>query len=145
VLELHQLPALNAVLNSLSAVFLTMGFVLIKNRRRDAHRAAMIAACVTSTLFLASYLTYHFQVGTHRFQSQGWIRTLYFVILTSHTILAVVIVPLVAMTLVRALRGRFDRHRRLARWTWPLWMYVSVTGVAIYFLLYHVDPARSGG
>ena len=145
MLELHQLPTLNAALNSLSAVFLVLGLAFIRNRRRRAHRAMMLAACATSIAFLVSYLAYHFQTGSTRFQSQGWIRPLYFTILVSHTILAAAIVPLVIMTLIRALRGRFDQHRRIARWTWPVWMYVSLTGVVIYILLYHVDPALSGG
>lgn len=139
-MTLHDLPALNAGLNTLCTVFLVSGFVCIRKRRIAAHRACMLAAVLTSVLFLVSYLTYHAQVGTTRFTAQGWIRPLYFTILTSHTILAAAIVPLVALVLRRALRREFPRHARLARWTLPLWLYVSVTGVVIYVLLYQVAP-----
>lgn len=144
MIEFHQLPALNACLNGLSAVLLLLGWINIRRGNMAVHRAFMITALVTSTLFLASYLTYHFQAGTTHFRSTGWIRALYFTILISHTVLAVVIVPLVLVTVVRAARGRFVGHRKVARITWPLWMYVSVTGVIIYFLLYHVDPHMAG-
>lgn len=137
---LEDLPALNAGLNTLSALFLLTGFLCIRRRRIAAHRACMLSALGTSTLFLISYLTYHFQVGTTRFTATGWIRPLYFTILATHTVLAVVIVPLVLLTLRRALRREFPRHARLARWTLPLWFYVSVTGVVIYVLLYRVAP-----
>jgi len=137
-LTVTDLPALNAGLNATSAVLLATGYVLIRRGRRDAHKRVMIAALVTSALFLASYLVYHAQVGSVRFRGQGPVRTVYFTILLTHTVLAVVIVPLVAMTLVPALRGRFDRHRRLARITLPLWAYVSVTGVVIYWMLYRL-------
>ena len=139
-MALEDLPALNAGLNTLSALFLLLGFLCIRRRRIAAHRACMVSALGTSTLFLISYLTYHFQVGTTRFTATGWIRPLYFTILTTHTVLAVVIVPLVLLTLRRALRREFPRHARLARWTLPLWFYVSVTGVVIYVLLYRVAP-----
>jgi len=139
-MELHQLPALNAVLNGLAGTWLLIGRALIRRGRVTAHRTAMTAALVTSVAFLTSYLIYHAQTGSTPFRSGGWIRPVYFTILISHTILAVVIVPLVLVTLVRALRKRFPQHRRLARVTWPLWMYVSVTGVVIYLLLYHLDP-----
>ena len=139
-MALEDLPALNAGLNTLSALFLLLGFLCIRRRRIAAHRACMVSALGTSTLFLLSYLTYHFQVGTTRFTATGWIRPLYFTILTTHTVLAVVIVPLVLLTLRRALRREFPRHARLARWTLPLWFYVSVTGVVIYVLLYRVAP-----
>ena len=135
------LPTLNAILNATSAVCLVSGFLFIRKKRMEAHRACMIAALVASTLFLASYLYYHAQVGSVRFQGQGWIRPVYFAILISHTVLAVVIVPMVFITLTRALRGRFDRHRQIARWTLPLWLYVSVTGVIVYLLLYHLYPS----
>jgi uncharacterized membrane protein YozB (DUF420 family) len=137
-LTVTDLPALNAGLNATSAVLLATGYVLIRRGRRDAHKRVMIAALVTSALFLASYLVYHAHVGSVRFRGQGPVRTVYFTILLTHTVLAVVIVPLVAMTLVPALRGRFDRHRRLARITLPLWAYVSVTGVVIYWMLYRL-------
>ena len=133
------LPALNAGLNATSAVLLATGYVLIRRGRRQAHKRVMLAALVSSALFLTSYLVYHAQVGSVRFRGQGPVRTLYFTILLTHTVLAVVIVPLVAMTLVPALRGRFDKHRRLARITLPLWAYVSVTGVVIYWMLYRMS------
>jgi putative membrane protein len=134
-------PAVNATLNGTSAVLLVTAHRMIKAGRLATHRALMLAAVATSTLFLISYLYYHAQVGSVRFQGQGWSRPLYFSILISHTILAAGIVPLVIVTLSRALRERFDRHRAIARWTYPLWLYVSVTGVAIYFMLYHLFRA----
>jgi uncharacterized membrane protein YozB (DUF420 family) len=137
-MTLRDLPALNAGLNATSAALLLTGYLLIRRGRIDAHRRAMIAALVSSSLFLASYLYYHFHVGSVRFQGRGGLRTLYFTILISHTILAVVIVPLVLVTLTHALRARFDPHRRIARVTLPLWGYVSVTGVVIYWMLYRL-------
>lgn len=131
-------PVLNAVLNAASAVLVLTGVVLIKRKRRTAHQRVMLAALIASSLFLASYLYYHFHVGSVRFHGQGFARNFYFAILTSHTILAAVIVPMVGITLTRAFRGRFDRHRSFARWTYPLWLYVSVTGVVIYFMLYRL-------
>jgi putative membrane protein len=137
-LTVTDLPALNACLNATSAVLLATGYVLIRRGRRAAHKRVMLSALVSSALFLTSYLVYHAQVGSVRFRGQGLVRTLYFTILLTHTVLAVVIVPLVGMTLVPALRERFDRHRRLARITLPLWAYVSVTGVVIYWMLYRL-------
>jgi uncharacterized membrane protein YozB (DUF420 family) len=131
-------PAINAALNGTSAVLLVTGHRLIKRGRMAAHRAVMLTALTTSALFLISYLYYHYHVGSVHFRGQGWSRPVYFTILTSHTILAAVIVPLIIITLTRALRERFDRHRMIARWTFPLWMYVSVTGVIVYFMLYHL-------
>ena len=131
-------PALNAALNGTSAVLIATGVGLIRVGRREAHRGVMIAAVVSSSLFLVSYLYYHYHVGSVRFTGQGWIRPLYFAILVTHTILAAVVVPLVITTLVRGLRERFDRHRAIARWTYPIWLYVSVTGVVIYLMLYHL-------
>jgi uncharacterized membrane protein YozB (DUF420 family) len=131
-------PVIDATLNGTTAILLLIGRNFIKHGRMAAHRALMIAALVSSTLFLTSYLYYHYHVGSVRFQGQGWSRPLYFGILISHTTLAVVIVPMVIITLSRALRQRFDRHRAIARWTFPLWMYVSVTGVIVYFMLYHL-------
>lgn len=131
------LPTLNATLNGASAILLVTGRVLIARGRRHAHRAVMISAFVTSTLFLISYLYYHAHAGSVHFQAQGWPRAVYFSILISHTILAAAIVPLVLITLRRGLRADFVRHRALARWTFPLWLYVSVTGVVIYLMLYH--------
>jgi uncharacterized membrane protein YozB (DUF420 family) len=137
-LTVSDLPALNALLNATSATLLAVGYVLIRSGKRGAHKRAMLAALACSALFLTSYLVYHAQVGSVRFRGQGAVRTLYFTILLTHTVLAVAIVPLVATTLVPALRGRFDRHRRLARVTLPLWAYVSVTGVVIYWMLYRM-------
>ena len=131
-------PAINATLNGASAVLLLIGRGFIKRGRRAAHRAVMITALVSSTLFLISYLYYHAHVGSVHFQGQGWSRPVYFTILATHTVLAGVIVPMVIITLSRALRERFDRHRAIARWTFPLRLYVSVTGVVIYVMLYHL-------
>ncbi|OGP21477.1 MAG: hypothetical protein A2038_05490 [Deltaproteobacteria bacterium GWA2_57_13] len=132
------LPSVNAVLNSLSALLLLVGYLFIRRGKVWAHRLFMLSALTASTLFLISYLTYHFQVGSVPFQGQGWIRWIYFTILISHTILAAVIVPLVLLTLFRALKGNFERHKRIARWTLPLWLYVSVTGVVVYWMLYRL-------
>ena len=131
-------PLLNACLNGTSALLIGSGFVAIRRRRIAVHKACMLAACATSVLFLASYLLYHHQVGSTAFTGQGAIRVVYFTVLISHTILAVVIVPLVIMTVYRAWREQWPRHRRLARWTLPLWLYVSVTGVVIYIMLYQL-------
>lgn len=135
---LTTLPLLNAILNSLSAVLLGSGYVAIRRRRESVHKACMLAACVTSTLFLISYLTYHYHVGSKPFMGHGGVRLLYFSILLSHTTLALVIVPLVGLTLYRAWQAQWTRHRRLARWTLPLWLYVSVTGVVVYLMLYQL-------
>lgn len=132
------LPATNAVLNGTSAALLVTGRALIRRGRMAAHRACMIAAVVTSALFFASYLYYHAHVGTVHFQGQGWSRPFYFTVLTSHTVLAAILPVLVVITLWRGLRERFDRHRVIARWTYPVWMYVSVTGVIIYLMLYRL-------
>ncbi|HXY13578.1 MAG TPA: DUF420 domain-containing protein [Terriglobales bacterium] len=129
-------PVLDASLNGTSAVLLLVGRGLIKRGRLAAHRAVMLTALASSALFLSSYLYYHWHVGSVHFQGQGWSRPVYFSILISHTILAAVIVPLIIITLSRALRERYDRHRVIARWTFPLWLYVSVTGVVIYLMLY---------
>ena len=137
-MTIRDLPALNAILNATSAGLLALGYVLIRRGRREAHQQVMQAALACSALFLASYLTYHAQVGSVHFQGQGPIRTVYFTILISHTILAIVIVPMVLVTFVRARRGRFDRHRAIARVTLPLWAYVSVTGVVVYWMLYRL-------
>jgi len=137
-LSLSDLPSLNALLNTTSALLLVAGWVLVRTGHREAHRRVMLAALATSTLFLASYLVYHARVGSVRYAGQGTLRAVYFAVLTSHTILAAVIVPLVIVTLARALRGRLDAHRRLARVTLPLWAYVSVTGVVVYLMLYRM-------
>ena len=131
-------PALDAALNGTSAVLLIVGHQMIKRGRMAAHRALMLSAVLTSSLFLVCYLYYHAHVRSVRFQGQGWSRPVYFTILISHTILAAAIVPLVIVTLSRALRERFDRHRAIARWTYPIWLYVSVTGVVVYVMLYHL-------
>ena len=132
------LPTLNAVLNTLSAFFLVSGYRSIRQRRIAAHKRYMLAAIGTSSLFLVSYLTYHYHAGSKHFPGQGAIRAVYFSILISHTVLAAAIVPLVLMTLRRALRGEFQRHAHLARRTLPLWLYVSVTGVVVYWMLYRL-------
>ena len=136
-MALTQLPALNAFLNSTSTLFLLFGFFAIRNKKISLHRAFMGAAFACSVAFLISYLYYHSQVGSVRFTGTGWIRPVYFSILISHTILATLIVPLILRTLYLAVRSRFDEHRKLAQWTWPIWMYVSVTGVVVYWMLYH--------
>lgn len=143
-MSISQLPALNAVLNSISAILLITGYFYIRQKNIKAHRACMISAFVTSTLFLISYLTYHFSkdLGPTRFQGVGIVRPVYFFILITHTVLAVVIVPMVFVTFSRALKERFDRHRKIARWTLPIWLYVSVTGVIVYLMLYQLYPAR---
>ncbi len=132
------LPTLNACLNGSCAVLLTLGYLAIRRGNIARHKACMGLAFITSVFFLISYLTYHALHGSTRFPGTGPVRPLYFAILISHTILAVVIVPLVLRTLYLALRGRFDAHRRLARWTFPVWMYVSVTGVVVYLMLYQM-------
>ena len=137
-LTLRDLPALNATLNGTAAVLLTTGWILIRKGHRDAHRKVMLAAVTCSAAFLVSYLVYHFNVGSVRFPRTGLIRTVYRTILLTHTVLATAIVPLVLITLNHGLRERFDRHRRIARWTMPLWLYVSVTGVVIYWMLYRL-------
>ena len=137
-MDVTNLPALNACLNSVSALLLGAGYYYIRHQQTDRHRACMISAFAVSCLFLASYLFYHFQVGSVPFTKQGWIRSVYFTILITHIVLAATIVPMALITLNRALRGRFGAHRRIARWTWPIWMYVSVSGVCIYFMLYRL-------
>jgi uncharacterized membrane protein YozB (DUF420 family) len=135
-MTVQSLPAINATLNAISTVLLVSGYLLIRGRHVAMHRRCMIAACVTSTLFLASYVTYHLQVGSVRFTRQGLVRPLYFTILLTHVSLAITVLPLAIVTLWRGLKSRFDRHRAIARWTLPIWLYVSVTGVLVYVLLY---------
>jgi uncharacterized membrane protein YozB (DUF420 family) len=135
-LPLASLPAVNASLNALCTVLLLCGFFFIRRGKIRFHRACMVAAFLCSTVFLVLYLYFHFHAGVIRFGGQGWIRPIYLALLVSHTTLAVVIVPLVLITLTRALRERFAAHRAIARWTLPLWLYVSVTGVIVYWLLY---------
>ena len=137
-MDVSKLPALNAALNATSAVLLILGLLFIRQRLIKSHTMCMVGACVVSTLFLISYLTYHFFHGSTRFQGEGLIRVVYFAILVSHTILAVVIVPLAILTLWRGLTGNFVKHVAIARVTFPLWLYVSVTGVVIYWMLYQL-------
>lgn len=139
-MSFSELPAVNAAFNGLSTLFLLAGFYFIRRKQTIAHRNCMLAALASSILFLTGYLTYHAVAGTTVFREPAGFRPVYLTILFTHTVLAVVIVPLVLITLTRALRERFDRHRRIARWTWPLWLYVSVTGVVIYLLLYQIFP-----
>jgi uncharacterized membrane protein YozB (DUF420 family) len=134
--DVHQLPALNASLNALSGILLVIGYGLIRSRRIEQHRLCMIAAFVTSSLFLVSYVIYHAQVGSVRFTRSGLVRPVYFTILISHVVLAAAVLPLAVMTLSHGLKRRFTTHRRIARWTLPIWLYVSVTGVLVYVLLY---------
>ncbi len=142
-MTVHDLPAVNASLNGLSAVFLTAGYIFIRQKNQMAHRNCMMAAFCTSIVFLGCYLTYHLNVQTvTHFRNPAWFRPIYLVILLSHTLLAVVIVPLILVTLYHARRQNFEAHKKIARWTWPLWMYVSVTGVAVYLLLYQIFPQR---
>jgi uncharacterized membrane protein YozB (DUF420 family) len=136
-------PALNATLNGASAVLLTTGRFFIGRKQIQRHRACMIAAVATSSVFLACYLYYHAHVGSVHFPGQGWIRPIYFAILISHTLLAVAVVPLVLLSLINGLKSRFDRHRRISRWTFPIWLYVSVTGVVVYIMLYQIYGAHA--
>ena len=145
-MSIYDLPAVNASLNGLSAIFLTAGFIFIRCQNKIVHRNCMIAAFVTSIVFLICYLTYHTWLGAvlhrgpTRFLEPQWFRPIYLAILLTHTVLAMVIVPLILVTLNRARRQNFEAHKKIARWTWPLWMYVSVTGVLVYLLLYQIFP-----
>ncbi|HVT43505.1 MAG TPA: DUF420 domain-containing protein [Thermoanaerobaculia bacterium] len=134
------LPAVNATLNATSGALIVTGYLLIRRKNIAAHRRAMLAACACSVIFLASYLFYHYHAGATRFTGTGWTRPLYFTILGSHTILAMVIVPLVILSVYNGLKNRVPQHRRVAKWTYPLWLYVSITGVLVYFFLYHWFP-----
>ena len=136
MITLHDLPAINASLNATSCVFLVTGYVLIRARRIAQHRACMLAALTTSALFLICYIIYHAQVGSVRFPRYGFVRPVYFTILITHVTLAVTVLPLAIITAARGLRGDYVRHKRIARWTFPIWLYVSVTGVLVYVLLY---------
>ena len=138
-MTLRDLPTLNAALNATATVLLITGWRLVRSGRREAHRRVMIGALACSALFLASYLVYHFEVGSVRFPGTGTVRTVYLAILLTHTVLAAILPVLVAITVVRAFRSRFAQHRRIARWTLPIWLYVSVTGVVVYWMLYRVD------
>jgi uncharacterized membrane protein YozB (DUF420 family) len=134
--SIHDLPAVNATLNGISGVLLIIGYVLMRARRIDEHRRFMIAAFTTSSLFLISYLIYHAQVGSVRFTREGLVRPVYFTVLATHVTLAAAVLPLAIITLSRGLQARYVQHRRIARWTFPIWLYVSVTGVLVYILLY---------
>jgi uncharacterized membrane protein YozB (DUF420 family) len=138
MLGIHDLPAVNATLNATAAVLLVIGYVLIRRRRWRAHRIAMVSALACSLLFLTSYLVYHAHVGSVHFPGTGAARSIYFAILISHTLLAATVPVLAGITVVRAYRRKFDRHKRIARWTLPIWLYVSVTGVVVYWMLYQV-------
>ena len=138
-MEVTDLPAVNALLNAVAATLLAVGYLFIRQGKRTAHRNCMLAAFACSILFLVSYLVYHSQVGSVRFQGTGVARSDYFTILISHTVLAAAVPILAIVTLVRALRGRFEQHRRIARWTLPVWLYVSATGVVVYWMLYRMD------
>lgn len=137
-MDVHILPTVNAALNGLAAILLVRGFFLIKARRIDEHKKTMLAAFATSIVFLISYLIYHYQVGSVRFEHTGLLRTTYLMILVSHTILAAAVPVLAIITLRRGLKGDFRRHVKIARWTFPIWLYVSVTGVVVYLMLYHL-------
>jgi uncharacterized membrane protein YozB (DUF420 family) len=137
--DLSTLPTVNALLNGLSATFLVAGYWLIRQRKIGAHKASMLAAFACSILFLFSYLFYHSQVGSVRFQGTGMLRTFYLGVLLTHSVLAAAVPILAVITLTRALRGRFDKHAEIARWTLPIWLYVSVTGVLVYWMLYHLS------
>jgi uncharacterized membrane protein YozB (DUF420 family) len=137
-MSVYDLPAVNATLNGISAVLLMIGYVLIRQRRIQQHRRVMLAAFTVSCLFLVGYVIYHYNVGSRRFPGQGPIRTVYFFILITHIVLAALVPPMAIITLVRGLRERFDAHARLARWTLPIWLYVSVTGVIVYWMLYQM-------
>ena len=137
-MRIEDLPALNAALNGLASIFLVTAYVHIRGGRRELHKRFMLAALVTSALFLASYVTYHYHAGSRPFPGQGAIRVVYFAILIPHVLLAATILPLALVTTARGLRSQFDRHVRIARWTLPLWLFVSVTGVVIYLMLYQL-------
>jgi uncharacterized membrane protein YozB (DUF420 family) len=137
-MTLHDLPSVNAALNATAAVLLIWGYTLIRRKRIQTHRKVMLAAFATSSLFLIGYIVYHAQVGSVHFPKTGAIRTVYFSILGTHTLLAATVPVLAIITLRRGLTGRFDKHRKIARWTLPIWLYVSVTGVVVYLMLYHM-------
>lgn len=141
MIGLHDLPALNAALNGVAAVLLVTGYAFIRRGHIARHRACMVSALLVSSVFLVSYVVYHLEVGSIRFTHAGWPRVIYYAVLATHVPLAATIVPLALVTLSFALRGRFDRHTRVARWTLPIWLYVSVTGVMVYLMLYNVWPS----
>ncbi len=138
MIGVHDLPAVNATLNATAAVLLVCGYILIRRRQKQAHKRVMLAAFVTSSVFLACYLIYHWQVGSVRFPRTGPVRTVYLSILATHTVFAAAVPLLAIITLSRGLSARFDKHRAIARWTLPIWLYVSVTGVVVYWMLYKI-------
>ncbi len=140
MIGVDDLPALNATLNGIAGILLTLGFFLIRKGKVDAHKKVMIGAFIVSSIFLVSYLIYHAQAGSTRFLGTGFIRPIYFTILITHIILAAAIVPMALLTLFRGLKERYEKHKKIARWTLPIWLYVSVTGVIIYIMLYHLYP-----
>ncbi len=142
MIAFSDLPTVNACLNFTAAILLVLGHRFMKQGKTELHKRCMIAVFGVSTLFLVSYLTYHSQVGSRPFQGSGWVRPVYFSILLSHTVLAAAIVPLAVVTLRRGLRGVIEKHRSIARWTYPIWLYVSITGVLIYLMLYHFFPGN---
>jgi putative membrane protein len=144
MIDIADLTHVNAALNAATMVFLGFGLWFILHGERERHRASMLAAAVVSVAFLATYLVYHFNSGLAKFGGEGIIRPIYFTILSLHVLGAVIITPLVPITLVRALAGRFDRHKRIARWTWPLWMYVATSGVVVYVMSVHLFPSAGG-
>ncbi|HEU6447017.1 MAG TPA: DUF420 domain-containing protein [Verrucomicrobiae bacterium] len=147
-MSIYDLPAVNASLNGLSAIFLAAGFIFILLKKITAHKRCMISAFITSCVFLVCYLTYHTYLGAvlhrgpTRFEDPAWFRPYYLMILLSHTVLAAIVAPMILITIVRALRERFDKHKKIARWTWPIWMYVSISGVVVYWLLYVKFPQK---
>jgi putative membrane protein len=145
-MTIQDLPAVNASLNGTATILLTLGYYFIKRGNKVAHRNCMVGALTASIVFLACYLTYHLNVtGVTRFRDPAWFRPIYLTILLTHTVLAMVIVPMVILTFLHAFKGNFEKHKRIARWTWPLWMYVSFTGVLIYLLLYQIFDQRALG
>jgi len=137
-MTVYDLPAVNAALNTTSCILLIIGYYFIIQKKEKLHKRFMLSACVSSTFFLISYLTYHYHTGSNPFQGDGWIRPVYFTILISHTLLAILVLPMVIVTAFRGLKDYRTKHKMIARWTFPVWMYVSVTGVIIYFMLYHL-------
>lgn len=142
-MTVHDLPVVNASLNAVSTIFIVVGLVAIKKEQKLTHIAAMATALVSSTVFLACYAVYHFSAGITRFSHPGWPRAIYYLILVTHVPLAFLVLPLVVMTVIPALRARFDKHRRIASFTWPIWLYVSVTGVLVYLMLYVWFPPQT--
>ena len=143
MLSISDLPHLNAILNALAACFLIGGFIFIKTGNRDAHRLCMIIALIISSLFLISYIVHRFYVPIFVFQGDGGVRIFYYILLISHVVLAIAIVPLIAVTALRALRKKFTAHKNIAKWTWPIWMYVSVSGIVVYLMLYQLYPLKT--